>query len=75
MTKYQWVLIDAATGNEIKRGDLLITFRGEIVTLQDLQPPYVQGVEGKIICRNRKQMGLYYPAMVGARFEKRALVA
>jgi hypothetical protein len=70
--KSEWILIDIATGKEVHVGDFVITFRGELVTLVGLQPPYSPGTEGKVFCvdRNRRD-NVYYATVVGARFERR----
>ena len=61
-------LIHTATNNEVKEGDSVTTFRGEIGTLTTLRPN--EGANGKVYvsfpneCWSRE----FYPTVIGCEF-------
>lgn len=71
-TKDGWVLIEQGTGDELKVGDKVVTFRGEEGELLWLRPPHKPSSQGHVGIQthpDRKQE--FYANVIGARYEYR----
>lgn len=66
-----WRLIHNATKVEAKRGDPVVTFRGEPGVLTSWAPPHKPGSTGKVVIRFRGVAGgeaEFYPSVVDCTF-------
>lgn len=68
-------LIDDETGRELKRGDTVTTFRGEVGTLRDMTEPHKVGSTGRVTFLPEGSAGGedrgadYYPSVINAHWE------
>lgn len=61
-------LVDEATQNEIKVGDIVKTFRGKSVTVEGMREPHKPSSTGRVTVRtlDGKQVREYFPGVIGA---------
>jgi hypothetical protein len=69
MNKY--VLVNSNTGEPLKIGDPVITFRGEEARLVGMTPPRREGSSGRVELALGNGNAEYYPSVIGAEFEVR----
>lgn len=57
-------LIHNATGNELKPGGAVTTFRGEPVTLNFFEPPRSANSSGRVYCTIDGDEAVWYPSVI-----------
>lgn len=63
-----WELIDAKSGDQVRLGDYVTTFRGETGTLTAVYPPHKPSSEGKVAVEVHGRSGVLYPSVIGCSF-------
>jgi hypothetical protein len=63
-------LVNEKTGQPVKVGDVVKTFRGEQVMVTSLHPPHKINSSGHVTCRSigKKWTQEFYPSVIGARY-------
>lgn len=64
-------LIDIQNGREVKVGDIVSTFRNELVRVTGLQPPKKAGSTGRVVvetCPNKGLAQELFPTVIGCKF-------
>lgn len=64
-------LVDITTGDQIRPGDSVTTYRGEIYVLRNFRPPHKPGSTGRVGLDNLDGSfhGEFFPGVINARIE------
>ena len=71
MAQKQFKLVDEQTGQELKQGDRVISFRGEAYALSGWKaPPLYSSSTGRVYLRSRDSDSVseFYPSVINAKF-------